>query len=86
MDRTPRRGSRRGQDTQDSNVSERDVYLALAKLVDEQGRDLGDGIAYIEHRASEPRGAKNIYVWKRMGASSTGTISSSRCSAWPARR
>ena len=43
------------------------MYLALAKLVDEQGRDHGDGIAYIEHRASEPRGAKNIYVWKRMG-------------------
>ena len=43
-----------------------DTYIPLATLKDAAGRSYGDGIAYIEHTASEPRNGKNLYVWMRM--------------------
>jgi hypothetical protein len=43
-----------------------DVYLPLVRLQDQTGRAYGDAIAYVEHRSSEPRGARNLYVWMRM--------------------
>jgi hypothetical protein len=43
-----------------------DVYVPLASLRDAQGNCYGDGIAYIEHRLSSPRGGRNLYVWMRM--------------------
>jgi len=49
-----------------SGLAEGDVYTPLVKLVDDQGRDYGDGIAYIEHRASPPRNGKLIYAWMRV--------------------
>ena len=47
-------------------LPEGDVYLPLARLVDDRGHHYGDGVAYIEHKVSPPRGGKNIYAWKRM--------------------
>ena len=38
----------------------------LARLVDAQGRHYGDGIAYVHHRSSAPKGGRNLYVWQRM--------------------
>ena len=49
-----------------SVLAEGDAYLPLARLVDEQGRDYGDGIAFIEHKASAPRNGKLICAWMRM--------------------
>ncbi|MBT3270680.1 hypothetical protein HN371_26295 [Candidatus Poribacteria bacterium] len=43
-----------------------DLYMPLARLVDGDGEVLGDGIAYVEHRGSEPIGGKTLYVWMRM--------------------
>ncbi|MAF10942.1 hypothetical protein CMK11_10885 [Candidatus Poribacteria bacterium] len=43
-----------------------DVYVPLARLVGRDGQTFGDGIAYVEHRASEPIGGKTLYVWMRM--------------------
>ena len=43
-----------------------DVYLPLAQLKDKNGKNYGDGVAYIEHISSPPQNGKNIYVWMRM--------------------
>jgi len=48
------------------DLSEGDVYLPLARLKDEKGRNYGDGIIYVEHRISAPKNGKNIYAWMRM--------------------
>ena len=40
--------------------------MPLARLVDRAGREYGDGIAYVEHRASPPVDGKAIYAWMRM--------------------
>ncbi|MBM3242847.1 hypothetical protein FJZ31_41840 [Candidatus Poribacteria bacterium] len=46
--------------------SSSDIYIPLAKLVDSSGQDYGDGIAYIEHKTTNPKNAKIIYSWMRM--------------------
>jgi len=43
-----------------------DVYLTLATLADEKDNEYGEGIAYIHHKVSPPKGGKAIYVWMRM--------------------
>jgi hypothetical protein len=43
-----------------------DVYVPLAWLTDAQDREFGDGIAWIERRASEPVGGRALYAWMRM--------------------
>ena len=48
------------------NLDEQDLYIPLATLKDQTGRSWGDGIAYIHHQISEPRGGKALYVWMRM--------------------
>lgn len=48
-----------------AGIAEDDVYLPLARLLDPEGRTYGDGIVYVEHRLSRPRGGKNLYVWMR---------------------
>ncbi|MFP4055398.1 MAG: endo-1,3-alpha-glucanase family glycosylhydrolase [Candidatus Brocadiia bacterium] len=63
----PRAGDLRWRPCSPQGAAEGDLYLPLARLVDAEGRIYGDGIAYIEHRASEPKGGRNLYVWMRMG-------------------
>ncbi|MBN2307478.1 MAG: hypothetical protein JXR94_00820 [Candidatus Hydrogenedentes bacterium] len=46
-------------------TAEGDVYRPLVQLRDGQGRSYGDAAAYVEHRASAPRGGRNLYVWMR---------------------
>jgi len=46
-------------------LGEDDVYIPLAELYDRAGRWHGDGIAYIEHVSSEPKGGRELYVWFR---------------------
>lgn len=43
-----------------------DVYLPLARLVDEDGNEYGDGIAYVQRQRTEPVNGKALYVWMRM--------------------
>ncbi|MGD1085608.1 MAG: glycoside hydrolase family 99-like domain-containing protein, partial [Verrucomicrobiota bacterium] len=43
-----------------------DVYVALARLTDANGRSYGDGMAYVEHRAPPLQGGRTLYVWMRM--------------------
>ncbi len=42
-----------------------DAYLPLASLHDAEGREYGDGIAYIERSGEAP--SKLLYAWMRMG-------------------
>lgn len=42
-----------------------EVYLPLASLCDAEGREYGDGIAYLERGGAAP--SKVLYAWMRMG-------------------
>lgn len=62
----PASGDQRWRPATEALVAPGDVYLPLARLSDAQGRVYGDGIAYVEHRDSEPKGGRNLYVWMRV--------------------
>jgi len=62
----PKEGDLRWRPCHGAALPEGDVYLPLARLVDARGRHYGDGIAWIEHKASPPKGGRNLYVWLRM--------------------
>lgn len=62
----PRSGDLRWRPGAASILSEGDIYMPLAELRDEKGANFGDGIFYVEHKVSHPRGGKNIYAWMRM--------------------
>lgn len=62
----PQAGDLRWRPCTGGGLPKGDVYVPLARLSDEKGRHYGDGIAYVHHRASEPKGGKNLYVWMRM--------------------
>ena len=62
----PASGDPRWRPATQSLVAKEDVYLPLAQLKDETGKSYGDGIVYIEHKVSEPRNGRNLYVWMRM--------------------
>lgn len=62
----PATGDLRWRPANRSVLPDGDVYLSLAELRDAGGKSYGDGIAYIEHRVSPPRGGKCLYVWMRM--------------------
>ena len=49
-----------------AGLAPEDVYVRLVRLSDGQGVDYGDGIAYIEHVRTEPRGGRLLYAWMRM--------------------
>jgi len=68
----PGTGDLRWRPCTSHTVVDEDHYLPLARLVDEDGNIYGDGIAYIEHNVSEPRGGKNLYAWMRMMDSEKG--------------
>ena len=62
----PKTGDFRWRPTSQRAVDKDDVFISLANLRDQTGRDWGDGIAFIEHRASPPVGGKILYSWMRM--------------------
>ena len=62
----PESGDVRWRPASFGGLTERDAYLPLAKLTDEQGRDLGDGIALIQLQPPPQRNGTLIYVWMRM--------------------
>jgi len=62
----PSAGDLRWRPATPALVAEGDVYESLAQLKDAAGKGYGDGIVYVEHKRSEPRNGKNLYVWMRM--------------------
>ncbi|HID06423.1 MAG TPA: hypothetical protein EYP10_04665, partial [Armatimonadetes bacterium] len=46
-----------------NTFSDRDVYVPLITLKDEEGRSYGDGAALIEIRTGKLKGARLLYVW-----------------------
>jgi hypothetical protein len=62
----PSGGDLRWRPATNTRLAEGDIYLSLARLTDADGRSYGDGIAYVEHRASAPKNAKILYAWMRM--------------------
>ncbi len=48
------------------NLAAEDAYVSLVTLKGADGRNYGDAAAYLEHRGSEPRGGKNLYIWFRL--------------------
>jgi len=63
----PKSGDLRWRPCSPKSLAPGDEYVPLARLLDAETRDwLGDGIAYIHHRASEPKNARLLYVWMRM--------------------
>jgi len=62
----PKSGDLRWRPATKALTAEGDVYVSLAELKDEAGVSYGDGIAYIEHRSSEPKGGKALYAWMGM--------------------
>ena len=62
----PESGDLRWRPAAGPRLHEEDLYLSLAPLVDGDGNHYGDGIAYVEHRASKPLGGKNLYAWMGM--------------------
>jgi hypothetical protein len=64
--RFPDQGDQRWRPMTQRTLAEDDIYIPLATLKDQTGRNWGDAIAYVEHRVSEPQGGKGLYVWMRM--------------------
>jgi hypothetical protein len=62
----PAVGDLRWRPATPDRVAKEDLYLPLAQLKDGSGKSYGDGIVYVEHKASEPRNGRNLYVWMRM--------------------
>jgi len=40
-----------------------DVVVPLVELRDDKGKSYGEAVAYLEHKASEPKGGKIAYAW-----------------------
>jgi hypothetical protein len=64
----PETGDLRWRPGSPALLEDEDLYLPLASLMDEEDRNFGDGIFYVEHRASSPKGAKILYAWMGMAA------------------
>jgi hypothetical protein len=62
----PASGDLRFRRISDIGPAEGDNYVPLFQAVDTDGNSYGDGGAYIEHNASEPKGARVLYVWFRI--------------------
>ncbi len=62
----PAAGDQRWRPATPALVAKDDVYVPLARLVDASGKWYGDGIAYVEHKRTPPKGGKALYVWMRM--------------------
>ncbi len=62
----PDTGDLRWRPATETLLADGDVYVPLASLSDAEGRDFGEGIAWIEHHQSEPRGGRLLYCWMRM--------------------
>ncbi len=59
----PEQGDRRWRPFLRSQLAEGDLVVPLLELRDDQGKHYGDAVAYVEHRTSEPKNGKVLYVW-----------------------
>jgi glycoprotein endo-alpha-1,2-mannosidase len=59
----PKQGDLRWRPFVRSRLTEEDHVVPLIELRDAEGKHYGDAAAYVEHKASEPKGGKILYVW-----------------------
>ncbi|MFH1267665.1 MAG: hypothetical protein ABIK89_18270, partial [Planctomycetota bacterium] len=59
----PEQGDPRWRPFVSSRLAEGDTFVPIVELRDGQGNHYGDAVAYVEHKASEPKGGKVLYVW-----------------------
>jgi len=62
----PAAGDLRWRPAQRAAVGRDDFYLPLASLVGADGREFGDGIAYVEFHHPPLNGGRTLYIWMRM--------------------
>ncbi|MEA3403938.1 MAG: glycoside hydrolase family 99-like domain-containing protein [Armatimonadota bacterium] len=62
----PGTGDLRWRPASEALLADGDLYVPLATLQDASGRSFGEGIAWIEHRQSQPVGGRVLYAWMRM--------------------
>jgi len=62
----PDSGDLRFRPVSNVGLAEGDGYLPLFRAEDARGEWYGDGAAYIEHKVSQPRGGRALYVWFRI--------------------
>ncbi len=59
----PKQGDLRWRPFVRSRLTEGDHIIPLIELRDAQGKHYGDAVAYVEHKASEPKGGRVLYAW-----------------------
>jgi len=59
----PREGDLRWRPFVRGRLAEGDRFVPLVELRDEDGTHYGDAVAFVEHRASEPKNARVLYAW-----------------------
>ncbi len=59
----PEHGDLRWRPFVRSELAEGDRFIPLVELRDAQGKHYGDAVAYVEHKASHPRGGRVLYAW-----------------------
>jgi hypothetical protein len=62
----PKQGDLRWRPFVRARLAEGDHVIPLIELRDAQGKHYGDAVAYVEHKASEPKGGRILYVWFRL--------------------
>lgn len=62
----PDSGDRRWRPLVRSELAEGDRFTPLLELRDAEGKHYGDAVAYVEHRASEPKGGRVLYAWSSL--------------------
>ena len=62
----PEAGDQRWRPFVRSELAEGDQFTPLLELRDAQGKHYGDAVAYVEHKASEPKGGRVLYAWSSL--------------------
>ena len=59
----PKQGDLRWRPFVRSRLADGDEIIPLLELRDAEGKHYGDAVAYVEHKASEPKGGRVLYAW-----------------------
>lgn len=61
----PTEGDLRWRPFAGTQLPKGDAYIPLVSLYDSEDNNYGDGVAYIEHKESQPVNGKGVYIWNR---------------------
>jgi len=61
----PSGGDMRWRPIVGTNLPKADAYIPIVVLNDEDNNYYGDGIAYVQHKVSQPINGKGLYIWSR---------------------